>query len=205
MQLARKGIICKNHIQKNERNILKIDIEINIEDPLWQKIIGIEEDYFSTEDTSNQDYLSPTIKLLQEITNKVMANNPPLASFDVAAVSLLLTNDERITDLNSQHRSKHKATNVLSFPENEFISPGRLEETIDGDYLYLGDIAMSYQTIKSQAEEKSIGFADHFLHLYVHSLLHLIGYDHAVDEEADVMQSIEVEILSHFGIKSPYE
>lgn len=184
---------------------MKIDIEINIEDPSWQGIIGINGDYFSTEDISGHSSLPNSIKLLQESAASILGAHESLSAFDVAAISLLLTDDASITSLNKQYRDKDKATNVLSFPENEFTSPAILEEVMADDYIYLGDIAMSYQTIANQAKEKSIEFRDHFLHLYVHSLLHLIGYDHAGDDEADEMQSIEVEILSKFGVKSPYE
>ncbi len=184
---------------------MKIDIEINIEDSSWHHFSRITGDYFSTEDSLDPDLMPPIINLLRETTSMILAKHTDFESFDTASISLLLTNDQKITELNSQYRNKNKATNVLSFPENEFILPGKLEEEINNNYVYLGDIAMSYQTIASQATEKNISLADHFLHLYIHSILHLIGYDHAGDKEAYKMQSIEVEILSKFGIESPYE
>jgi probable rRNA maturation factor len=70
--------------------------------------------------------------------------------------------------------------------------------------MYLGDIASSYQTIKHEATLKSIGFQDHFKHLVIHAILHLIGYDHMNEEESKAMENIEIEVLDSFGIDSPY-
>jgi probable rRNA maturation factor len=70
--------------------------------------------------------------------------------------------------------------------------------------MYLGDIAFSYQVIKEEALLKSIDFQDYFKHLLIHAILHLIGYNHENDEEAQIMETIEIEILDSFGIESPY-
>jgi probable rRNA maturation factor len=70
--------------------------------------------------------------------------------------------------------------------------------------MYLGDIAFSFETIFKEAKEKKLIFLDHFKHLLLHSILHLIGYDHNNDEETEIMQNIEINILQQLSIKSPY-
>lgn len=68
----------------------------------------------------------------------------------------------------------------------------------------LGDIAFGYQTIDKQALEQNKNFKDHFIHLLVHSVLHLIGFDHQTNEETDIMKNLEIKILKDFSISSPY-
>lgn len=105
--------------------------------------------------------------------------------------SILLTNDDHIQQLNRDFRDKDKPTNVLSFPGDE-----------DDDYL--GDIAISYQTLVQEAEEQEKDFYHHFIHMLIHGLLHLQGYDHETDEEAEEMEALEIEILADIGIENPY-
>lgn len=104
--------------------------------------------------------------------------------------SVLLTNDTHIQVLNRDFRNKNKPTNVLSFPDGE-----------DG---YLGDIAISLETIVKEAKEQDKNFYHHFIHMVVHGLLHLKGHDHEDDSEAEEMESLEIEILADMGIKNPY-
>ena len=111
-------------------------------------------------------------------------------------VSVMLTDDESIRTLNRQWRGKDKPTNVLSFPAPE--QPG-----LEGPR-HLGDIALAYETLVREAEEESKPLADHFAHLVVHGVLHLLGYDHETDEEADVMEALEVKALAGLGIADPY-
>ena len=70
--------------------------------------------------------------------------------------------------------------------------------------MYLGDIAFGYETIHTEAIDQEKILEDHFVHLLVHSVLHLLGYDHQDDQEADVMENLEIEILRTFSIASPY-
>ncbi len=106
------------------------------------------------------------------------------------AFSLLLTNDGHIQQLNRNFRNKDKPTNVLSFP--------------DGENDYLGDIAISLETITKEAKEQDKDFYHHFAHMVIHGLLHLKGHDHENDAEAEKMESLEVKILADIGIKNPY-
>ena len=112
-------------------------------------------------------------------------------------LSIVVTDDTEIQDLNAQWRNKNKATNVLSFPAAQLAvgdRPGPL----------LGDIVLSVETTSREAGEAGIGVDNHFIHLIVHGLLHLLGYDHENDADADKMESLEKVILEQMGIKDPY-
>lgn len=105
-------------------------------------------------------------------------------------ISVVLTDDSEIRQLNKQWRGKDKPTNVLSFPQDEDV--------------VLGDIILSLQTIKAEAAEQSKPLPHHFSHLAVHGLLHLLGYDHENDAEAEEMENLEIKICTKLGIKNPY-
>lgn len=116
-------------------------------------------------------------------------------------ISILLTNDKEIQKLNNQWRGKDKATNVLSFPQ---LSD--LEEIPKNAFpLHLGDIVFSYETILDEAKAQDKQFKNHFLHLLIHGILHLLGYDHTTPDDAKIMETLEVSYLSRFGLSSPYE
>lgn len=109
-------------------------------------------------------------------------------------VTILLTDDKEVRGLNSNYRKKDKPTNVLSFPDGE----------THGDFISLGDIVLAYDTIAREADEQGKKFAHHAQHLVVHGVLHLLGYDHEIDDEADVMEKREIKILGLMGIANPY-
>lgn len=112
--------------------------------------------------------------------------------------------DERISELNKEFRGKPRPTNVLSWPAIEFDAraPGALPVLPDVDEL--GDIAISYDTSKREAEAQKKPFADHVTHLLVHATLHLAGYDHIDDLDAETMEDAERSILGKLGIPDPY-
>ncbi len=110
--------------------------------------------------------------------------------------SVMLTDDAQIRELNRTWRAKDKPTNVLSFPAPE--QPG-----LSGPR-HLGDIALAYETLVRESEEESKELAHHFAHLIVHGVLHLLGYDHEVEAEADIMEGLEVKALATLGIADPY-
>lgn len=120
-----------------------------------------------------------------------------LAGHDVGAatVSVLLTGDDAIRKLNAGFRAKDKPTNVLSFPAPEI--PGDPEPV-------LGDIALAFETCAREAEAEAKGFEAHVTHLVVHGTLHLLGYDHEDETEAEEMEALEREILAGLGIADPY-
>ncbi|MFV9936608.1 MAG: rRNA maturation RNase YbeY, partial [Rickettsia endosymbiont of Haemaphysalis japonica] len=70
----------------------------------------------------------------------------------------------------------------------------------DSDYMHLGDIAFCYEVIYNESCEQHKTFEHYFIHLLIHSILHLIGFDHQNDTEANIMENLEIEILSYFGI-----
>ena len=107
-----------------------------------------------------------------------------------AEVSITLINDTEIHKLNKKYRNIDKPTNVLSFEL--------------GDDLLLGDIYISLDTVKREAEEVGISVDEHTVHMVVHGMLHLLGYDHIKDDEAKVMESKEVSIMKKLGYKNPY-
>ena len=110
-------------------------------------------------------------------------------------VSLVFSNDEEVQNLNQQWRKQDKPTNVLSFAANE---GGRPITPI------LGDIILAFETIEREAREQKKGFNDHLSHLIVHGFLHLLGYDHVSDAEAEEMEALEVLIMQDLGIADPY-
>ena len=107
-------------------------------------------------------------------------------------VSLLLTNDEEIKIFNVTYRDKDKPTNVLSFPC----------EDIEG---YVGDLIISYETVEKESGMQKKSIVDHSTHMITHGFLHLLGYDHIKDDEAEVMEAHEITILSSLNIKNPYD
>lgn len=119
-------------------------------------------------------------------------------------ISVRLTSDEEVHTLNRQYRGKDKPTNVLSFP---MIQPDLLDTVTqnsdDGEVL-LGDIVLAHGVCVAEAAERGITLADHVTHLLVHGTLHLLGYDHLGDGEAESMEEIERQALGRLGIADPY-
>mgnify|MGYP000676862053 FL=1 len=143
-------------------------------------------------------------KLFEGILEEVLKNYPNFSKVQNIELSILLTNDKRIKKLNQEFRNENSATNVLSFPDLDIDFSQILEFKPDLDYIYLGDIAFAFETISEEVKKKNIPFLNHFKHLLVHSTLHLLGYDHMNDTEAEIMQDIEVKILKKLSIPSPY-
>lgn len=113
----------------------------------------------------------------------------------VAEVSLVLTDDAEQRELNKQWRGIDKSTNVLSFPQIEPFEP------VEG---LVGDIILAEETVRREADEMGIAFTDHFTHLVVHGFLHLLGFDHIEDDDAEEMEGLETRILATLGIADPY-
>ncbi|MGE0280486.1 MAG: rRNA maturation RNase YbeY [Rhizobiaceae bacterium] len=119
---------------------------------------------------------------------------PPFGS---AELSILFTDDARIRSLNAHWRAKDKATNVLSFPAFAPNKTGPLPPM-------LGDIVLAAETVKREAVLEEKPLEHHISHLVVHGLLHLIGYDHETDEDAEEMEALERRILARLAIPDPY-
>lgn len=171
------------------------------------------------EDRKWKDY--DIYKILYEINHTILDK---LNIFDISFISyeLLLTNDIGIRKLNKIHRNKDKSTNVLSFPMHDLNDAKLRPELEDGiiksnSYLYkqsLGNIAISIDTIYREITAKlpnsfdmcdfTRETANHFTHLIIHAILHLIGYNHIKDNDAFIMETLEIEILRKLNISNPY-
>jgi probable rRNA maturation factor len=108
-------------------------------------------------------------------------------------ISLMLCDDATIRELNKEWRGIDKPTNVLSFP-----SPPAMQNHI------LGDIALAYDTTAKEAEDEGKSLSAHMVHLIVHGVLHLLGYDHLHDNDAEKMEQSEALALASLGIANPY-
>jgi len=112
-------------------------------------------------------------------------------------ISVVLSDDEHLRELNKHHRGIDKPTNVLSFPSARSKAPA-------GTPRLLGDIVIAFETVEREAAEESKPIENHLSHLVVHGVLHLLGYDHEDDEEAEMMEARERQILAKLGIPDPY-
>lgn len=116
---------------------------------------------------------------------------------DRSELSILFTDDAHIRALNAEWRGKDKATNVLSFPAFP-VAPG------DALPPMLGDIVLAAETVRAESVLESKSFDHHLTHLVVHGLLHLLGYDHETDDDAEEMEALERRILARLAIADPY-
>lgn len=119
----------------------------------------------------------------------------------IVELSLRLTGDDEVRDLNATWRGKNQPTNVLSFP---MAAGDELDGSGQGPELMLGDIVLARGVCAAEAEEKAIALEDHAAHLIVHGTLHLLGYDHHEEEGAADMEARETRALARLGIADPY-
>jgi probable rRNA maturation factor len=161
--------------------------ELIIEDPRWN------------------DYAD----LLQgAVTNSITTclSHAPILYDDVPTdctlnLNIVFSNDAAIKQLNADFRSKDAPTNVLSFAH--FDDPMPLSD--DEEEIEFGDIILSFDTIGREAIEQSKSFDHHLIHMVVHGCLHVMGYDHMNDDEAEIMENHEIQILSLYHIENPYD
>ena len=148
-----------------------------------------------------------TKKEIKKITKRALNSIMSILKINIVQnvvidISIILTNDKVIKNSNNNYRNIDKPTNVLSFPmyEKEVVK----ELNQNGNYVLLGDIILSIDTIIRESNEQKKQFSDHLTHLVVHSILHLFGFDHINEIEAKYMESIEIKVLKIFGINNPY-
>lgn len=153
------------------------EIEIMIDDPRWAEALP------EVEDLSER---AVTAAL-------AMAKHNQRAS-----LSVLLADDTRVAVLNRDFRNINMPTNVLSFPA---LATPHLPDEIPS----LGDIALAFETLEREASLANRPFRNHYQHLIVHASLHLIGYTHDMEEDAERMESLEIAALKVLGIPNPYE
>ena len=155
---------------------MKVALDISVPSGLWRGL--------------------PGARALARETIAAAVAESGLAGEGGAEVSLCLADDACLQALNLRWRGFDKPTNVLSFPA---APPGRGAESTA-----LGDIALSYETLAREANELGAPLADHYRHLVAHGFLHLIGYDHGSDEEAERMEALESRIMARLGAADPY-
>ena len=137
----------------------------------------------------------------EAVIDRAIATAAGIVNADLgeAELAVMLTDDAGIRTLNANWRGIDKPTNVLSFPALPPTGGGPEDAP-----RMLGDIAIAYQTTRSEADDEQTPFDHHLSHLAVHGFLHLIGYDHEKDDDAEAMESLETEILAQLGIPDPY-
>ena len=141
------------------------------------------------------DYTDETLSEKEETAMKnaaVLALEKEGFKFD-CEISVVITNGEGIRDINREHRNIDKPTDVLSFPQYEFVSPTVFADDLDEEPkpIILGDIVIAKDVMISQAEEIGHSFEDELSYLTVHSVLHLLGYDHMVEQDKKIMRERE--------------
>jgi probable rRNA maturation factor len=123
-------------------------------------------------------------------------------------ISISLVCDREMKKINFEFCGKNKPTNVLSFLslDENLIRKIGLKKTVGAaNYLFLGDIIISFETLKKESLAQKKTFQDHLTHLILHSILHLIGHDHQEAKMAEVMENLEIKILKKLQIKNPYQ
>lgn len=119
-------------------------------------------------------------------------------------VSVKFTSDEDVRALNRDYRHKDKPTNVLSFP---MVQPDLITNLANSDdeEVLLGDIVLAQGVCDREAAERGVSTAAHATHLIVHGTLHLLGYDHIDDAQAEAMEFLEQQIMASLGLHDPYQ
>jgi len=138
----------------------------------------------------------------EAVIHRAVAAAAEMAGADVgdAELAIMLTDDAGIRTLNLNWRGIDKPTNVLSFPALQPTGAGAPDDAPR----MLGDIAIAFETTRREADDEQKPFDHHLSHLAVHGFLHLIGYDHENDDDAEAMESLETGILAQLGIPDPY-
>ena len=170
----------------------KIELNATVDDEQW---------------TENTDF--DAVKVAEELRDLAFAYVADACEHELLAldktyeVNVCLSNDAEVQRLNKEFRGKDKPTNVLSFA---CIDDDEFWDMLDKSaYMELGDIILAFETLQREADEKHITVYAHYCHLLVHGFLHILGFDHQTDEEADEMESLETEILEQFSIDNPYQ
>jgi len=135
----------------------------------------------------------------QDLLEKCFALVADKHNISQAEVNVSIVSNQEIQQINKQFRHKDKPTNIISF---EFEKPEGLPEDIAANFW--GDIVIAPEVLKKEAKEQNKNLDDHWQHIFIHGLLHLLGYDHVDDIEAEEMENLEIELLAELGIANPY-
>ena len=140
------------------------------------------------------------IKKFEKKLNKTLLQilDTPRATFSKnnVSISILFSGDTQVCELNQGFRNIKKPTNVLSFPSKKIKN--------NNDF-FLGDIIFSSQTIIKEAKRDNKNLEDHLIHLFIHGVLHLLGYDHEIEDDGKIMEKLEIKILKNLNIDNPYK
>lgn len=164
-----------------------VDIALTIDDDRWAAVLGA----------------SPSELVFPAVTAALAMGAARTGGADASrdiCLGLTFTDDAAVRTLNRDYRGRDSATNVLSFA----FQDGEALPQPDGAPIELGDLVLAYETILHESHLQARPIHHHLLHLIVHGVLHLLGYDHMTDDEAAEMESLEIEILKRFSIPDPY-
>ena len=162
---------------ESTESLSRIDLTVALEDNRWMEAIPDLEQF--------------CWKAVEQVLADI--ENVPAAPLEVACA---FVSDATIQTLNAQYRGKDKPTNVLSFATEDELLPGMPA--------VLGDVVLAFETILRESLEQGKPFRDHVSHMIVHGLLHLLGYDHESDDDAEEMEAREVALLNELGVPNPY-
>jgi len=143
-----------------------------------------------------------TKKYLSKLTYEILNHFSFFNKIKQLEMSISLCDDDYMQNINKCLRNNDKSTNVISVSYNDDGFFNNINHFIE--YLHLGDIAFSYKIIYNESVKQNKKFIDHFTHLLVHGILHLLQYTHQDEQDTLIMQDIEIEILKKFNIKDPY-
>ena len=167
--------------KKDEELESNPEIDISVQDPVWEHIDNVEK------------FVEKAV-----ITTISTAPWPKRAYGKDVEISIVLANDDLLQVFNREYREKDKPTNVLTFASIDSDEPQY------GDCFHLGDVLLSFQTLERECVEQGKFMNDHFCHLLVHGTLHILGYDHIEEDDANTMETLEIRILEKLGIQNPY-
>jgi len=160
---------------------------------IWKNDIFIIESNISASLWHN-DIINVFHKNLCNVLSEIDKKSDVNFSNSKRLISLFFSGDKKIIELNKTFRKIDSATNVLSFPSYSKTEKG----------LFLGDIIFSVETISREAKRDNKSINSHLIHLFLHGVLHLLGYDHETEEEAQKMENLEIDILRNLQIDNPY-
>lgn len=176
-----------------KKNVMKSNINLNVtvENDAWFDAVD-----FDAEKVA-QALKDLTFEYVSSLDHELLAQKNNLS------LNVCLSDDAEVHRLNKEFRGMDKPTNVLSFAniDDEFFWD-TLDEVEEPE---LGDIILAYETLVREADEKQISVYAHYCHLLVHGFLHLLGFDHQDDDEAEEMENLEIDILASFSIDNPYK
>ena len=158
-------------------------VDLVIEEPAWAAVPGFAE----------------AVEMGAKLALEATGRDP--AQWQVA---LLACSDARISALNAGFRGRESATDVLSWPAFD-PAPPPAPVSGAGPRTPLGDVAIALETTRKDAEARGLDLKDHVVHLILHSVLHLLGFDHVDAGDAETMEAIEVRALARIGLSDPYD